>query len=90
MARNTYALVPAARSAEVPMLKIRNADNRNQRRLAKRVARFDAAVGGADSVKLDNGTLLVFPLHAVETMTVKRDAEREARKTGRKLVTLSA
>lgn len=88
MARNTYVLLPTKSSG--PMLKIRNADNRNQRRLNKRVERF-AARHGRDNIqwiRLENGTLVVYTLSSADTFTVKREAERAARKSGRFMYTI--
>ena len=88
--KNLYVLVPTNKGEGVPMLKVRNAERRNQRRLNKRVARFERQYGSYDRVTLDNGTLVVVPRSEVTTLTVKREAEREARKTGRTLVTTTA
>lgn len=90
MARNTYVLIPTNKS-DAPrggMLKIRNASSRNLRRLNKRLARFNRVHGSIVTHVLDNGTLVAVTSDAIETWTVKRDAERAARKTGRMLITL--
>lgn len=87
--KNLYTLVPATKSV-APMLKIRNAENRNARRLSKRLARFTRTHGEVVVRLLDNGTMLVVPASHTETLTVKRDAERTAKKTGRLLVTTTA
>lgn len=88
--KNLYVLVPTNKGEGVPMLKVRNAERRNARRLAKRVARFTRTYGESVARTLDNGTMIVVPVNEVTTLTVKRDAQREARKTGRTLVTTTA
>lgn len=88
--KNLYVLVPTNKGEGVPMLKVRNAERRNTRRLSKRVARFTRMHGESVARMLDNGTMIVVPVNEVTTLTVKRDAEREARKTGRTLVTTTA
>lgn len=86
MARNTYVLVPTNKS-DVPrgkMLKVRNHGRRNPARLNKRLTRLGRHVVLVE----DNGTLIAVPEEFVETFTVKREAERAARRTGRRMVTL--
>lgn len=63
-----------------PVLRVRNADNRNQRRLSKRLNRI--ADHGTVQVARNNGTLEVYRTDDVETHTVKREAERSAKRNG--------
>lgn len=88
MARNTYVVLPTR--ANGPMLKVRNSENRNQKKLNKRVERFMTRHGRdmTQWIRLENGTLVVYRLSDAETYTVKRTAEREARKSGRFMYTI--
>lgn len=86
--KNTYVLLPTKSSG--PMLKIRNSENRNQKKLNKRVERFMSRHGRDLTrwIRLENGTLVVYLLSNADTHTVKRTAEREARKSGRFMYTI--
>jgi hypothetical protein len=63
-----------------PLLRVRNADNRNQRRLSKRLRRI--ADQGTVKVARNNGTLEVYRDRDVERHTVKREAQRAAKRNG--------
>lgn len=67
-----------------PVLNVRHAANRNARRLAKRVARL----GDAVRVDLPNGRVKYYRAEDVTGYTVKRDAQRDARKSGGTFVAL--
>lgn len=68
-----------------PLLRVRNAENRNQRRLRNRVdnvARHATDTLHTVRVTRPNGTVELYRAEDVAVHTVKRTAEREARKNG--------
>lgn len=67
-----------------PVYKVRRAENRNQRKLSRRLSRY-----GSDTVTLTlaNGTRAVYRASDVVSGTVKRDAQRLAKRTGGTFVT---
>lgn len=75
-----YAVTTAA-----PLLRVRNAANRNQRRLNKRLSRLAT---GTLRVERDNGTLELFRVEDLETFTVKREAQRAAKRSGGRFLVL--
>lgn len=77
--KNAYYVVSGT-----PALNVRNAARRNQRRLSKRLARL----GDAVTLTLPNGTLKAYRVEDVTRYTVKRDAERAAKRDGGELVTV--
>lgn len=87
MAKNTYRVMPTAKGGGIPMLKIRNRASRNYGRLHKRLTNFEKAHGVMVCATLPNGTTVVVPQSATETYTVKREAERAAKRSNRVVVT---
>ena len=78
MSKVKYAVVSGA-----PILNVRNAPSRNQRRLSKRLARLERVHGELFQVSSDTGRLKVYVKdNVLYTGTVKRDTQREARKLG--------
>ena len=71
-----------------PVLRVRNAENRNRRRLAKRLRRVTHDLSQVVRVDLPNGTVEIYRASDVTRHTVKRDAQREAKRTGAKFRTV--
>lgn len=79
-------------TTESPLLRVRNAENRNQRRLSKRVARvknYLNTVIGYVEVYRPNGTLELYRAESLTEYTVKRDAQRAAKRVGGRFLNLT-
>lgn len=65
-----------------PVLRVRNAENRNARRLQKRITRVLHAHHDAVRIDRPNGTIEYYRFDDIVTHTVKREAERDAKRNG--------
>lgn len=73
----------------VPVKKVRNFENRNAKKMRRRMRRLEEQHGTLIQVMDDAGTLRVYTEdNVVHEGNVKRDAERHARKVDGTFVTL--